>query len=70
MNESRYTIQLEWDADDRLFVAFVSELPGCMAHGKTRAAALKAAERAIKLWVECAREDGFPIPEPGALSRT
>ena len=64
MNESRYEIILYWDKADSLFVAEVPELPGCVAHGPTRAAAVESAEEAIALWIETAKEDGVPVPEP------
>jgi len=42
----------------------VPELPGCMAHGRTKREAITQAEAAIDLWIETAREDGIVIPEP------
>ena len=33
---SKYEINIWWSDEDRLYVAEVPELPGCMAHGKTR----------------------------------
>lgn len=53
-----------WSNEDEAFVVDVPELPGCMAHGETREAALQAAEEAVDLWVEAARADGRPVPEP------
>ncbi len=40
------------------------KLPGCLAHGSTKAEALAQAEEAIALWIETARADGLPVPEP------
>jgi len=45
-------------------VAEVPELPGCMAHGDTQAAALANANDAMQLWLDAANEFGRPIPEP------
>ena len=59
----KYEIVLEWSDDDGAFVAEVPELPGCMAHGDTRQAALVNAGQAMDLWIETAREFGYPIPE-------
>jgi len=67
MNELHYEVILTWDAADRIFVAEVPELPGCMAHGRTRAEALAAAEAAISLWVKSARRDGAPVPPAGLV---
>ncbi len=63
MTESKYEIILSWDETDQIYVATVPELPGCMAHGETRSAALKAIEGAIELWLKSAAEDGIPVPE-------
>lgn len=59
-----YEIILYWSKDDEAFIAEVPELPGCMADGKTRKAAIENAERVIEEWIEIAREDGETIPIP------
>jgi predicted RNase H-like HicB family nuclease len=59
-----YEIILYWSAEDRVFVAEVPELPGCMAHGDTQEAALANVKQAMQLWLDTAREFGDPIPEP------
>ena len=64
MKESRYELIVFWDESDQIFVVDVPELPGCMAHGGTKREAIAKAEAAIDLWVETAKEDGVPIPEP------
>ena len=64
MNESKYELIVYWDKVDEIFVAEVPELPGCMAHGETKALAMQHAEAAIELWLETAREDGIAVPEP------
>ena len=63
MKESRYELIIFWDEADEIFVVDVPELPGCMAHGRTKSEAMSQAEAAIDLWIETAREDGIPIPE-------
>ena len=60
----KYEIIIYWSNEDRIFVAEVPELPGCMAHGDTQEAALAQANEAIRLWIDTAREFGHPIPEP------
>jgi hypothetical protein len=37
MNEEikRYSMIIEWDDDDKIYVVTVPELPGCMTHGHT-----------------------------------
>jgi predicted RNase H-like HicB family nuclease len=64
MKESRYELIIFWDEPDQIFVVDVPELPGCMAHGQTKREAIANAEAAIDLWIETAKEDGIPIPEP------
>ncbi|MFQ5631711.1 MAG: type II toxin-antitoxin system HicB family antitoxin [bacterium] len=60
----KYEVILYWSAEDKVYIAEVPELPGCMAHGKTQEEALKSANEAISLWVDTAKEFGDPIPEP------
>ena len=60
----KYETIIYWSNDDRVFVAEVPELPGCMAHGDTPESALADAHKAIQLWIDTAREFGDPIPEP------
>ena len=59
-----YEITLWWSDEDRVFVAEVPELPGCMAHGNTQEEALAHARDAIQLWVDIATRSGDPVPEP------
>ncbi len=60
----KYEIILYWSDEDRVFVAEVPELPGCMAHGATQEATLKSVNEAIRLWIHTAEEFGDPVPEP------
>ena len=62
--DNRYEIIIFWSDEDASFVADVPELPGCMAHGPSRAEALASAEQAIQLWLETALELGRSIPQP------
>lgn len=60
----KYEIVIYWDNDDKIFVAEVPDLAGCMAHGNTRAEAAHNISDAIDLWLETAQEFGDKIPEP------
>lgn len=60
----KYEIILYWSEEDKVFIAEVPELPGCMAHGETHETALANAKEAIRLWLDTAREFGDPIPAP------
>jgi hypothetical protein len=41
---NNYEMIIWWSGEDAAFLVDVPELPGCMAHGKTRAQAIKNAE--------------------------
>lgn len=60
----KYELIVYWSAEDGAFVVDVPELPGCVAHGPTPAAAVASAQDAIALWIDTAREFGDPVPEP------
>ena len=60
----KYEIILYWSSEDKVFVAEVPELSGCMAHGDTQEIALRNINEAIELWIDTAKEFGDPIPEP------
>ena len=64
MNAYRYELIIFWSAEDKVFVADVPELPGCVAHGATPTDAVAAAQEAIALWIDAAVEDGRIVPEP------
>ncbi len=64
MNESQYEMILYWDKTDEIFVVDIPELPGCMAHGKTKKQAIDNAESAVQFWIKTAKEDGIKIPDP------
>jgi predicted RNase H-like HicB family nuclease len=64
MNGDTYEMIVWWSDEDDAFVVEVPELPGCMAHGKTRPAAIRNAEDAIRLWIKTSKEDGLEIPQP------
>ena len=64
MKPNSYEMIIWWSAEDNAYVVDVPELPGCMAHGKTRQDAIKSAEDAIQFWIQTAREDGQEIPQP------
>ena len=61
---TKYEMIIYWSEADAAFLVEVPELPGCMADGKTREAALKNAERVIKLWIETAQSLGREVPKP------
>jgi predicted RNase H-like HicB family nuclease len=56
-------VNIWWSGEDRAYVAEAAELPGCLAHGKTREAALANLNDAMRMWIKTAREDGAEVPE-------
>lgn len=60
----RYELVVYWNTEDGLYVAEVSDLSGCTAHGATPEEAVANAQDAIGLWIETAREFGDEVPEP------
>lgn len=58
-----YSVIMEWDATDRIYVVTVPELPGCMTHGSTLEEASSQAKDAIEGWVDACRAWGHPIPQ-------
>lgn len=64
MSEPRYHINLFWSDADECWIADVPDLRPCSAHGETRKNAVAEVCIAIDLWLESARANGFPIPEP------
>lgn len=60
----RYEVIIYWSAEDATFIAEVPELPGCAADGATHHDALANVEVVIREWIETAREENRPIPEP------
>jgi predicted RNase H-like HicB family nuclease len=47
--------------------AYVPDLPGCIATGRTLELTRKRMQEAIELHLRAMREDGDPIPEPSHI---
>ena len=60
----RYAIVIE--KGERNYSAYVPDLPGCVATGKTVDEAKSEIRDAIALHLEGMREDGEPIPLPSS----
>ena len=57
----RYAVVIEKAANN--YSAYVPDLPGCVATGKTRAEAARQIQEAITFHLEGLRQDGIPIPQ-------
>ena len=64
MRNLKYPVNLRWSVDDGAWIAEVPDLPGCMADGRTEAAAVHAAAKVVRQWISVARKLGRAIPEP------
>jgi predicted RNase H-like HicB family nuclease len=62
----KYRVVIYWSDEDDVFIAEVPELPGCITHGDTQAAALANASQAVQGWIDTANHFGDPIPQPTA----
>ncbi len=61
---NKYEIIIYWSEADRVFVAEMPELNGCIAHGNTQDEALKEVNVVAHEWLQIAKEKGWYIPEP------
>ena len=57
-----YTVIYEWGK--RNWSAYVPDLPGCIATGKTRKDVERVIREAIEFHIEGLRGRGEPVPEP------
>jgi len=60
----RYAIVIEKAESN--YAAYVPDLPGCVATGKTIEETEQEIREAIDLHLRGMREDGLPIPEPSS----
>ena len=61
---SKYTIEIFYSEEDEGFIAIAPELPGCSAFGGTEEEALAEIKVAMQLWLETAKKESIPIPQP------
>ena len=59
-----YSLNMLWHIDEKVYVVFVPELPGCVAGGKTRLEAVQHARTAIRQHVDELEVAGLPVPTP------
>lgn len=50
------------------YSAYLPDVPGCVATGRTAADARRQLQEALKMHLEGLREDGIPLPEPFATA--
>jgi predicted RNase H-like HicB family nuclease len=64
MNPKHYSMVIQWDSRDNIYVVTVPELPGCKTHGRTYTEAVKNALEVIELWIEDAQKSGETVLPP------
>lgn len=63
-----YSMNIQWDPRDNIYVVSIPELPGCMTHGKTYEEAVRQGQDAIESWIMAALADNEPVPPPRTLA--
>ncbi len=64
--DDRYPMIVEWSDEDDAYIVLFPDLEGCTAHGRTVEEAVREAQIAKGLWLDVAREGGWPVPKPRA----
>jgi predicted RNase H-like HicB family nuclease len=64
----QYSMNIQYDPVDQIYVVTVPELPGCRTHGKTYEEAVRQGRDAISSWIDDAIASGEPLPEPRILT--
>ncbi len=59
-----YHINIFYSEEDAGYIADIPDLEACSAFGRTPDEALKQVELAKIAWLEAARAEGKPIPQP------
>ena len=59
-----YHINIFYSAEDEGYIADIPDLPGCSAFGDDPETALREVEEAKAAWLDAARIEGKPIPNP------
>ena len=62
----KYTVVIEKTSNN--YAAYVPDLPGCVATGRTREELLEQIREAIEFHIGGMLEDGEPVPEPQTTS--
>jgi len=62
----KYTVIYEKSATG--YGAYIPDLPGCVATGKTKAQVKKLIREAIELHIESLKQHGDPVPEPTSVA--
>jgi predicted RNase H-like HicB family nuclease len=61
---NRYIILVFWSEEDGMWVADAPDLKSCSALAETPEQAVAELRVAMKAWLDAARDNDLPIPEP------
>lgn len=61
----RYSVVIE--KGDRNYSAYIPDVPGCVATGRTPEIAMKRLAKGLEMHLAGLREDGLPIPQPSTV---
>ena len=61
----KYAVIIEKGEDG--YGAYVPDLPGCIAAGKTKKEVKKLIQEAIEFHIEGLKEDGHSVPKPASI---
>jgi predicted RNase H-like HicB family nuclease len=64
MKGKDYHINIFYSIEDEAYIADIPDLKYCSAHGDTPEEALAEVLIAKEAWLEAARSNGRPVPEP------
>ena len=61
---SDYHINIFYSEEDGGYIADIPDLESCSAFGETPEQALAEVKKAMQAWIEAARKEQKPVPEP------
>lgn len=67
--QHKYCVLIQWSKEDKCFMTMVPELPGCMSEGKTKEEAIANTDIAVDEWINTAKKNDIPIPQPKRLKK-
>src|SRR5215468_5537300 len=62
--KNKYSFQVAWSNEDKVYFASCHEFPGLLAHGDTPEDAIKEAGIALEGVIEVYKESDLRLPEP------
>jgi antitoxin HicB len=62
--DTNYPVKIDFDEQDKVYIAEFLDLPGCSATGGTVEEAYQRAQTAKQEWLRLSSEQGLPIPKP------